>query len=122
MSSYILCSPQHAFLGVIGVLAAGLFSAEALGSSGTDSESVAAAHENEVVWVTDAPRDLAARPAEAYRGERVYLVDGQWQFRGEGRWVAYRREPSELAARRMVLEGSAGDSTLASAETPHYYR
>lgn len=122
MSSFILCSPQHAFLGVIGLLACGLFTADALGSSTADTDSAAVTHENEVIWVAAAPRDLSTRPTEAYRGERVYLVDGQWQFRSEGRWVAYRREPAELAERRLVLEGSVAGTTLASVETPHHYR
>jgi hypothetical protein len=122
MNSYILSSPQRAFLGVIGLLACGLFTAEALGTSTVDTEAAAVTHENEVVWVAGAPRDLATRPVEAFQGDRVYLVDGQWQFRSEGRWVAYRREPAELAERRLVLEGAVVETTLASAETPHYYR
>jgi ammonia channel protein AmtB len=39
MNSFILCSPQHAFLGVIGLLVCGLFTAEALESSRGDTKS-----------------------------------------------------------------------------------
>jgi len=44
MSSYILCSPQHAFLGVIGLFVCGLFTAGALESSSLGAESLAASH------------------------------------------------------------------------------
>jgi ammonia channel protein AmtB len=45
MNSYILCSPQHAFLGVIGLFLCGLFTAEALQSSTRGAESLAASHQ-----------------------------------------------------------------------------
>ncbi|MEP7124447.1 MAG: hypothetical protein ABJE95_26200 [Byssovorax sp.] len=45
MSSYILCSPQHAFLGVIGLLMCGLFTAHAIESSPRGAESLARFHQ-----------------------------------------------------------------------------
>lgn len=44
MNSYILCSPQHAFLGVIGLLVCGLFTAGAIESSPRGAESLAGSH------------------------------------------------------------------------------
>ncbi len=44
MNSYILCSPQHAFLGVIGLLVCGLFTASAMESSREGTESLTAQH------------------------------------------------------------------------------
>ena len=64
MSSFILCSPQHAFLGVIGLLVCGLFTAEALQTSTAGAESLAAIHEARAE-----PSRIAARAeiADAYR-------------------------------------------------------
>lgn len=45
MNSFILCSPLHAFVGVIGLLVCGLFTAEALESSTAGAESLAATHQ-----------------------------------------------------------------------------
>lgn len=44
MNSYILCSPQHAFLGVIGLLVCGLFSTQALEAASRGAESLAGSH------------------------------------------------------------------------------
>ena len=45
VSTFILCSPQHAFLGMIGLFACGLFTAEAMDMSARGAESLAATHE-----------------------------------------------------------------------------
>jgi hypothetical protein len=45
MNSFILCSPQHAFFGVIGLLVCGLFTAEALESSVGGTASAAPTHQ-----------------------------------------------------------------------------
>jgi hypothetical protein len=44
MNSYILCSPQHAFLGVIGLLVCGLFTAGAIELSPRGAASLAGSH------------------------------------------------------------------------------
>jgi hypothetical protein len=64
MSSFVLCSPQQAFLGVVGLLVCGLFSAEAMESSPRGAESLAATHE-----MRSEPSRLADRTeiADAYR-------------------------------------------------------
>ena len=45
MNSFILCSPQHAFFGVIGLLVCALFTAAAVESSGVDPAFTTATHE-----------------------------------------------------------------------------
>jgi hypothetical protein len=48
MNSFILCSPQRAFLGVIGLFVCGLLTAAALESSISGAESLAQIHEESV--------------------------------------------------------------------------
>lgn len=64
MSSFVLCSPQRAFMAVLGLLVCGLFSAEAMQSSPRGAESLAATHETR-----NEPARFADRTeiADAYR-------------------------------------------------------
>ncbi|HTU59091.1 MAG TPA: hypothetical protein VMF89_11670 [Polyangiales bacterium] len=48
------------------------------------------------VDVAYAPANYAAYPAYTYDGANVYFIDGRWYRHDHGRWVYYRREPSEL--------------------------
>lgn len=61
---------------------------------------VAQVDDQEPVVEVQAPPHIELYPRFVYRGADVYLVDGRWYTRRNGRWVTFREEPQELARRR----------------------
>jgi hypothetical protein len=55
--------------------------------------------------------DIQTYPHTWYQGRSVYLINGTWWYKDDGRWAYYSPEPDHLAATRKLIEEPAPAGT-----------
>ncbi|WP_082363389.1 hypothetical protein [Chondromyces crocatus] len=66
------------------------------GCTGTLGTSGAIVYGYPTVYADAEPVMVETYPRVMYRGSYAYLVDGNWYYRNQNRWVVFQQEPPEL--------------------------